>query len=186
MRHTSSSISVSFWSKVKRFIKPSSSSVVGFISYSGQVVKDSMRVCDIAADFYEDFFRNSDNIVRPHLYVNAPCIGFDNNDVFIPAVSLEELLMTVNDMKKEKSVDAHGLNNFMFNFLHSSHWSFLLQLYNLSFSSSFLPSSWKDTGILLLAKNDSVCLPSQTRPISLLDCFQKVGEKLFLTKFRDV
>ena len=122
------SISVSFWSKVKRFIKPSSSSLVGFISSSNQVVKDSMSMCDIAADFYQDFFRKSDDIVRPHPYVDAPCIDFDNHDVDIPAVSLEELLRTVNEMKKKKSIDAHGLNNFMFNFLHSSHWSLFLHL----------------------------------------------------------
>ena len=39
---------------------------------------------------------------------------------------------------------------------------------------------------LLLAKKDSICLPAQTRPIPLLDCFQKIGEKLFLARFRDL
>jgi hypothetical protein len=132
------------------------------------------------------FFRKSENIVRPHPYVDAPWIDFDNKGDPIPEVSLDELLLTINDIKKKKSIDAHGLNNYMFNFLHSSHWSFLLHLYNLSFSSSSLPSSWKDTRIILLAKNDSICLHSKTRTISLLDCFQKVGEKLFLSRFRDV
>ncbi len=186
MRHTSSSISVSFWSRVKRFIKPSSSSLNGFISSAGEIVKDSIKMCYLAANFYEDSFCKSENIVRPHPYVDAPWIDFDNKYDPIPAVSLDELLLTINDIKKKKSIDAHGLNNYMFNFLHASHWSFLLHLYNLSFSSSFLPSSWKDTRIILLAKKESVCLPDQTRPISLLDCFQKVGEKLFLSRFRDV
>ncbi|CAF4694822.1 unnamed protein product, partial [Rotaria magnacalcarata] len=143
-------------------------------------------MCDLAANFYEGLFHKSENIVRPHPYVDAPWIDFDNKDDPIPLVSLDELLLTINDIKKKKSIDAHGLNNYMFNFLHSSHWSFLLHLYNLTFSLSFLPSSWKDTRILLLAKNNSVCLPAQTRPISLLDCFQKLGEKLFLTRFRDI
>ncbi|CAM4790806.1 unnamed protein product [Rotaria magnacalcarata] len=153
---------------------------------AGKIVKDSNKMCDLAANFYEDLFHKSENIVRPHPYVDAPWIDFDNKDDPIPLVSLDELLLTINDIKKKKSIDAHGLNNYMFNFLHSSHWSFLLHLYNLTFSSSFLPSSWKDTRILLLAKNNSVCLPAQTRPISLLDCFQKVGGKLFLTRFRDI
>jgi hypothetical protein len=179
MRHASSNISVSFWSRVKRFIKPSSSSLNGFISSSGKIVKDSIKMCDLAANFYEDFFSKSENIVRPHPYVDAPWVDFDNKDDPIPEVSIDELLMTINEIKKKKSIDAHGLNNYMFNFLHFSHWSMLLQLYNLSFSSAFLPSSWKDTRILLLAKKESVCLPAQTRPIFLLlDCFQKVGEKI--------
>ncbi|CAF1480874.1 unnamed protein product, partial [Adineta steineri] len=186
LRHTRSPISVSFWSKAKRFIKPTSSSLNGFIVSSGAIVNDSIGMCDIAADFYEDFFRRSDNIVRPHPYVDAPLLDFDNKDDPIPEVSLDELLQEVDSLKKKKSLDAHGLSNYMFNFLHSSHWSFLLHLYNLSFSSAILPVAWKDTRILLLAKKDSICSPALTRPISLLDCFQKVGEKLFLSRFRDV
>ncbi|CAF3328732.1 unnamed protein product [Rotaria sp. Silwood2] len=51
---------------------------------------------------------------------------------------------------------------------------------------SILPSAWKDTRMILLAKKDSICPPSLTRPISLLDSLQKIGEKLFLTRFRDL
>ncbi|CAF4217699.1 unnamed protein product [Rotaria socialis] len=40
--------------------------------------------------------------------------------------------------------------------------------------------------MILLAKKDSICPPSLTRPISLLDSFQKIGEKLFLTRFCDL
>ncbi|CAF4239897.1 unnamed protein product, partial [Adineta steineri] len=186
LRHAKSPISVSFWSKAKRFIKPTSSSLNDFIVFSSAIVNDSIRMCDIAANFYEDFFRRSDNIVRPHPYVDAPLLDFDNKDDPIPEVSLDELLQQVDCIKKKKSLDAHGLSNYMFNFLHSSHWSFLLHLYNLSFSSAVLPIAWKDTRILLLAKKDSICSPALTRPISLLDCFQKVDENLLLSRFRDV
>ena len=186
LRHTTSPISVSFWSKAKRFIKPSSSSLNGFISSSGEIVKDPHEMCDQAADFYENLFRKTDNIIRPHPYVDAPLLDFDNKNDPIPEVFIEELIETVYYMKKKKSLDAHGLSSFMFSFLHDSHWLFLLGLYNLSFSSCVLPRAWNDTRILLLAKKDSVCPPSLTRPISLLDCFRKVGEKLFLSRFRKV
>ncbi|CAF4194111.1 unnamed protein product, partial [Rotaria magnacalcarata] len=63
--------------------------------------------------------------------------------------------------------------------------SLLLKLYNYSFQNSILPSAWKDTRIILLAKKEHICPPSLTHPISLLDSFQKVGEKLFLTRFRN-
>ncbi|CAF4402587.1 unnamed protein product, partial [Rotaria sp. Silwood2] len=74
----------------------------------------------------------------------------------------------------------------MFTFLDLNYWSLLLKLYNYSFQKSVLPSAWKDTRMILLAKKDSICPPSLTRPISLLDSFQKIGEKLFLTRFRDL
>jgi hypothetical protein len=38
----------------------------------------------------------------------------------------------------------------------------------------------------VLAKKDSICAPDQTRPISLLDSFLKVQERLFLNRFLQV
>ena len=67
-----------------------------------------------------------------------------------------------------------------------NHWSLLLPLFNHSFRTSFFPSRWKDTRVILLAKKDPICSPSVTRPISLIDCFQKICEKLFLSRFRSV
>ncbi|CAM4848591.1 unnamed protein product, partial [Rotaria magnacalcarata] len=45
---------------------------------------------------------------------------------------------------------------------------------------SVLPSAWKDTRMILLAKTDSICLPSLTRPISLLDSFAENRRGLLL------
>jgi hypothetical protein len=126
------------------------------------------------------------DIIRPHPYTDSPLIEFDNAEEIIPEVTIEELIETIQMKRKKKSVDAHGISNFMFNFLSSSHWSFLLQLYNMSFQKAILPNAWKDTRMILLAKKESICPPASTRPISLLDVFQKVGEKLFLTRFKDV
>jgi len=100
LRHTSSPISVSFWSKTKRFIKPASSSLNALISSDGKVVKKPNRMCEMAANFYEEFFRKTENIVRPHPYVDAPRTDFENKNESIPEVSLEELLQTVNFRKK--------------------------------------------------------------------------------------
>jgi len=40
--------------------------------------------------------------------------------------------------------------------------------------------------MIVLAKKDSICIPEQTRPISLLDSFLKVQERLFLNRFLEV
>jgi hypothetical protein len=74
----------------------------------------------------------------------------------------------------------------MFNYIAPSNWSALLNLYNLSFQTAILPTAWKDTRIILLAKKESICSPSSTRPISLIDIFLKTDERLFLTRFKDV
>jgi hypothetical protein len=59
-------------------------------------------------------------------------------------------------------------------------------LYNHSFATCYLPSKFKDVRMVLLAKKNPICLSEQTRPISLLDSFLKVQERLFLTRFRQV
>jgi len=74
----------------------------------------------------------------------------------------------------------------MFNFLSIQYWCLLLKTLNLSFSEARLPSAWKDMRMLLLAKKEAICPPSATRPISLLDIFLKIDEKLFLTRFRNI
>ncbi|CAF3951464.1 unnamed protein product [Rotaria magnacalcarata] len=172
-RNSSSSSSNSFWYRSKLFLKPSSSSLHAFLDSSGQIVKESDLMCNIAADYYEEFFKAS-NIVRPHPYTDSPAIEYDNINEVIPEVKLDELINTVLAKKKKKSLDAHGISNYMFNFLDINYWSLLLKLYNHSFQKSVSPSAWKDTRMILLAKKDSICLPSLTRPISLLDSFQKI------------
>ncbi|CAF4485699.1 unnamed protein product, partial [Rotaria socialis] len=94
-RHTSSSISVNFWLETKRFIKPSSSSLNALLSQTGKVVYDSSKMSELAADYYDDFFRKSNNIVRPHSYVDAPWTYFDNKNDPIPEITLDELLQVL-------------------------------------------------------------------------------------------
>ena len=184
-RNTSSSTASFFWLKCKRYLKPSSSSLHGFFDSSGNIVKDSEAMCEIAADYYESFFKRS-AIVRPHPYTDSPLIDHFNSGELIPEVTLDELLITVQEKCKKKSLDAHGLSSYMFNFLGQCHWSLLLQLFNYSFKTAILPRAWKDTRMVLLAKSESICLPSATRPISLIDSFLKICERLFLSRFRDV
>lgn len=74
----------------------------------------------------------------------------------------------------------------MFDFLDQGHWSLFLKLFNYSFQIAMMTKSWKDTRMVLLAKKESICSPSLTRPISLIDSFLKVCERLFLSRFRDV
>ena len=138
------------------------------------------------AEYYEKFFEKPENIVRPHPYTDAPWPDWDNYVEEIPEVYLEEVLETDHIRKKKKSCDAYGLCNYMFNFLPIQYSGLLLKTFNRSFDEAFMPNAWNDIRILLLAKKESLCTPASTRPISSLDIFLKIDEKLFLTRFRDV
>ena len=186
LRFSATSASISFWSKIKRGLKPDSSRLRALISPSGEVVKDAKGMCETAADHYEALLRKVENVIRPHPYLDAPVTLHDNVLESIPLATWEELILVVTHTKRKKSRDAHGLSSSMFQHLDPSHWSSLLNLFNRSFSSAFLPLAWKDSRMVLLAKKESICTPANTRPISILDVFQKIAEKLFLTRFKAV
>ncbi|CAF2120774.1 unnamed protein product, partial [Rotaria magnacalcarata] len=144
LRNTSSPTGFSFWAKCKRYLKASSSSLHGFTTTPGQITRDPKEMCEIAADFYEEFFKQS-NIIRPHPYTDCPLIEFENKDEPIPGVTIEKLATTVKAKRKTKSLDVHGISNFMLNFIGDNHWTLLLELYNFSFQNSIVPQAWKDT-----------------------------------------
>ena len=147
LRNTSAPIFVSFWSKTKRYLKPSSSSLHALIDPLGNIIREPKILCKVAANFYEDFFKQQE-VVRPHPYTDSPLFDFDNKEETIPEVIQEELLEAVHAKRKQKSLYAHGISNFMFNFLAPSNWSLLLQLCNLSFQKAILPVAWKDTRMI--------------------------------------
>ena len=127
------------------------------------------------------------NVIRPHPYLDAPYAIHDNVEEVIPEVTMGELLSVVGGRKLKKSRDAHGLSSHLLKFLDPSHWTFLLGLFNSSFTSACLPSAWKDTRMILLPKKRSDLRSGpHTRPISILDSFQKIAEKLFLARFKKV
>ncbi|CAF3321965.1 unnamed protein product [Rotaria socialis] len=166
-------------------MKSASSSLHGFMLNDGTVIKDGPKMCEEACKHYEEFFSESE-IFRPHPYTDSPDLQWENFDEEIPLCTTEEVIDIVNSRKKKKSIDAHGLSNFTFNFLPLSYWSLLVEIFNHSFSEGTMPDRWKDSRMLLLAKKDPICNPGLTRPISLLDVFLKVNEKLFQTRFMNI
>ena len=185
-RNTNSPLSISFWSRTKKYMRTPSSTIHAFILPNNEITQDPAVMCEAAADYYEDFFKEPTDIYHPHPYTDAPEVEWENFDETIPIAILNEVLNIVHTHKKKRSCDAHGLSNLMFNALPAAYWSLLLKIFNLSLSKAFVPVKWKETRMLLLAKKDSICKPALTRPISLLDVFLKINEKLFLDRFIDV
>ncbi|CAF0970505.1 unnamed protein product [Didymodactylos carnosus] len=65
----------------------------------------------------------------------------------------------------------------------NNYWHFMVELYNYSFETCEIPDKFKEIHMVLLAKKGAICKPDQTRPISLIDNFMKVQERLFLNRF---
>ncbi|CAF4592906.1 unnamed protein product [Rotaria socialis] len=149
-------------------------------TYKGNTTSDHKPTISIVP------LKVKENSNGPHPYTDAPCSIEENDNDTIPEVQTLELIDIVRQRSKKRSCDAHGISNFMFQFLPSLYWSLLKKLYNWSFSTAITPSAWNDVRMLLLAKKDPICTPSLTRPISLLDVFLKINEKAFLTRFQNI
>ena len=184
-RHAPGEGSRVFWSKTKRHFRSVSASVRGFLQPIGETIKDPQEIADMAANYYEKLFE-APVVIRPHPYVDAPHVHWDNNADPIPHVTYPEVLNILRSRKKKTSLDIHGLSPFLLDKIPRNYWHQLVQLYNYSFSNGYIPKKCKEVRMILLAKKNAVCTPDQTRPISLLDSFLKVQERLFLNRFVQV
>jgi hypothetical protein len=185
-RHSSTPVSIAFWSRTKSFFKSSTASLNAFISTNGQVVRDPAKMVELAANYYEETLQEPKDIIRPHPLIDSK---FTDSEIFeeeIRPASIDEVLVIVRGCKKKKSCDAHGLSSYLFNFIPDHYWYLLLKIFNYSFSSAVLPTAWKEARMIILAKKESICTPGETRPISLLDVFLKINERLFTNRFRDL
>ncbi|CAF4597479.1 unnamed protein product, partial [Rotaria sp. Silwood2] len=184
-RYSSGEGSNLFWNRTKRHFRHISSSLRGFVTPSGEIMKDPQDMSNIAADYYERLFE-APVVMRPHPYIDAPPIMWDNASDPIPMVTYPEIINILNSRKKKRSLDIHGLSPLILEKIPRNYWHLLAQLYNYSFTESSIPKKFKEVRMVLLAKKNAVCTPDQTRPISLLDSFLKVQERLFLTRFMQV
>ena len=137
--------------------------------------KDPEKMCGATANYYEEIFKEPSNIYHLHPYTDAPGVVWENYDEKIPVATLDGVLNVVQICKKKKSPDTHDLSKFVFSFFPTAYWSLLLKIFNLSLSRTMVRDKWKETRMLLVAKKDSVCSPSLTRPVSLLDIFLKTN-----------
>lgn len=184
-RNTPGESCTMFWDKVKRQFKSSSSSLRGFILTNGEIIRTPKEMANLAADHYEKLF-TAPVVMRPHPYVDSPTIKWENDANLIPEVTYPEVIALLRSRKKKQSKDIHGLSPFLLDKIPRNYWQFMVRLYNHSFSQGNIPSKLKEVRIILLAKKTSICPIDQTRPISLLDSFLKVQEKLFQKRFVQV
>ncbi|CAF1224570.1 unnamed protein product, partial [Rotaria magnacalcarata] len=82
--------SAPFWSRTKRLFKPTNSSLHAFLLDNGEIVKDRSQMVDIAAEHYKQLY-SLPTVMRPHPYVDAPAITWENDDELIPSVTFEEV-----------------------------------------------------------------------------------------------
>ena len=120
-------------------------------------------MANLTANYYEQLFEEP-TVIRPHPYIDTLTLDFDNSSTLIPWVTYPEVLRVLVGREKKQSRDSHALSPFLL----GNIWVFFR------------------SDVQSLAKKDAIYTPDLTRPISLLDSFLKVQERLYLNRLLQV
>lgn len=142
-------------------------------------------MANIAGTHYESLFAEQ-QVYRPHPYTDVPHIIWDNWNEPIPRITVHELLKVIRKCKKKHSQDAHGISSYMLNYILTRLFVPILDIFNESIQTGIGPPQWKIVRMKLLPKRDAICNVNDTRPISLLDTFLKILERLMLNRLQKI
>ncbi|CAF1259621.1 unnamed protein product [Rotaria magnacalcarata] len=178
------------WKKTQRHFSTTSSPIQGFLMPNGNVVSSTSEMCDVAKSFYQEQFsehkstsstieieaENVDSILRIHMNDNIPTAF---------PIEIKDIRRTIASLKNKNSTGIDGVSNKIIKLLPPSHQSIICTSFKSFASQLIFPLHWKVAKMILLPKTKSnIVKVEETRPISLLPCFSKLYEKIFLVQFR--
>ena len=107
------------------------------------------------------------------------------NSFFLKAVDENDVLRELLKLNHRKSAGPDELSPKLVKMCAYSLYKPLTFLFNQSISTGEYPNCFKIAKLVPLYKADKHCDPSNYRPISLLNCFDKVFEKLINRQLKD-
>ena len=101
------------------------------------------------------------------------------NDGMTLPLTLQELNIAINKLKKKKSPGPDGITNEMIIHLHTTARLKLLEIFNLSWEKGEVPQMWKEAIMIPIHKKGKDKSKSASyRPISLTSCVVKTMERI--------
>ncbi|CAF3265582.1 unnamed protein product [Rotaria sp. Silwood2] len=178
-----------FWRKTKRHFSSYSPPIDGILQ-NGVIITSPEKMCYIAKNFYLDQFSEHNNdqsiieleadAIDQELYIEIQNSKLDHFQIeFI------DVKKSILSLKNKNSTGLDGISNRIIKLLPSSHIVFITSCLNYMAEHVRVPQHWLTARMILLSKTkSSIAEINDTRPISLLPCFSKLNEKIFLMHFR--
>lgn len=179
-----------FWRKARRHFSSYSPPIEGFL-LNGVNTTCPTEMCKAAEKFYLEQFSEHENN-RTEVEAEAEILDqelqreLQNAKSFsTPAIHFLDVRKAIATLKNKNSTGLDGVSNRIIKLLPSSHVLFITSSFNYMAQNVCFPRHWRTAKMILLSKTKSSLVDlDETRPISLLPCFSKVYEKLFLTHLR--
>ena len=150
------------------------------LNISNNFITNPISKANEIAKNYEKTFNvicNSDISTQVLIPITMALIDETENE-YNCKITKKELLNAVAHLKPTCPGEDLIHNKFLKN-LSDEYFDLLLDIFNSSFSTGEIPTSWKSSLILPIPKPDKdLMLPDSYRPISLLPCIPKLLEKI--------
>ena len=179
-----------FWRRSRRHFSPKNPCIDGLLLQDGTTITTTAEMCDTAKQFYQEQFSEHVNS-QTQLEKEAETLNDELNIVRsnvclnFAEIKLADVRKAISTMKNKNSAGPDGVSNRIIKMLPTPHLVFITRAFNHMAKHASFPKHWLTAKMVLLSKTKSSIVElKDTRPISLLPCFSKLYEKIFLTNFR--
>lgn len=152
----------------------------------GSWVSDGVGIAQSIHSYFCSLWGSSGPSPPPLGPIPGPKVSDEENSFLTNQVLEEEIWEAMRSLPGCK---APGVDGFNFSFFRA-YWAIIkkevIQAVKLFFSSSFMPTSWKKTIIILIPKSANPSSASDFRPISLCSSLYKICTKVLSRRLQHV
>lgn len=143
---------------------------------SGVVVSDpALVVEEFRKTFAASFVKTDPRFRSP---TGPPVVPLNYPTFDLLPFSVEEVQQAIRESRPKFSAGSDGIPSFILKGVGDALAPPLAHIFNLSIESGVFPDEWKMALVVPVPKKGDRCLPGNYRPISLLNCFCKIFERM--------
>ena len=161
------------------------------ITFPNELTIDGLTISDhsdILSAFSSNFFPVNPPDSLSHKIVSDSVKAFCDVPLASPDiyVTLDDLKLAMESLRLTKSPGPDGISSVWLSHSFDLIKFHLVALFSACFTLSHFPNNWKSASIIILKKNNKANYshPSCFRPISILNAFSKLLEKIILVKLK--
>ena len=170
-----------FWKLLGGVINPSkhaNKQLINKITYGNKIITDPKEISCAFNDYFSNVGKKlsekfpSQSDFRKYMKTNQA------NSIYITPIIVQEVITEISKLKTNKSSGPDNIPPKVIKCVSQQIAPILTEIFNLSLEQGVYPEFLKRSKVIALFKKGERLLPENYRPISLLDIFDKIFEKL--------